>query len=125
MYVNGIWRRLETTSVRIFLNNGQSAEIHKINYNSVQREVVAECISLGIYQEYDMDDALLFANELLKRDVISDFCGGVYIYLKERVNGIPQKLTLYDFNGGIQMISWKVVPGALLPLGRCILCKCK
>ncbi len=123
MYINNVWRVLEPIGNIFSIEKNISGRLQKLNYNTVQHEVIMECISNDLYKEYERQEAEALAEKILDANVISGFCGGVYIYLTDKINGIPQKLTVYRFNGGIQKIICPIYPGALLPLGRAILCK--
>jgi hypothetical protein len=64
------------------------------------RDIIAEGENLGIYEEYELGQALLLANELVKAGAIEKKGCGVIIYLKNRKNGNRCHLFVWRHDNG-------------------------
>ncbi len=75
-------------------------KVQRFRQNIAHRDIIAEGQKLGVYQEYDIVEALLLAGELVKAGAIEEKGKGIIIYLSNKKDGVSCRLDVWRNDDG-------------------------
>lgn len=77
-----------------------SGRIQRFRNSITHRDIIAEGKNISIYREYDIVEALLLANELVKAGAIEERGKGIIIYLSNKKDGVSCRLGVWRCGDG-------------------------
>lgn len=81
-------------------NESVSGKLQLFKNSITHRDIIAEGEQLGIYQEYELGQALLLANQLITAGALERNGYGVIIYLKNRKGDSRYRLSVWRGGNG-------------------------